>query len=274
LDKDVMIGNALIDMYVRCGLLGKAQETLDKLAVQDAASWNTLIAGYLEHENHEQALSCLHMMRSQRVSPNEITLTTILKSVGSIGFTAKGREIHSELMKKGYLESDLIVGNALIDMYARCGSLYTAQAVIDNMRSKEVIAWNALLSGGAQLGECENVVHIFNRMMGVGIRPNGITFISVLKACSRASFVSRGFTYFGNMTKDFGILPTLEHSNCIIHLLNCAGELGKAIEIVCQISQSDTMIWRSMLYSCRKWGNLKLALCIFEYSIGLKLKSA
>ena len=269
LDKDVMIGNALIDMYAGCGLLSKAQETLDKLPVQDAVSWNTLIAGYAEHEHYDQALSCLEQMQLERVSPNEITFTSILKSVANIGFTAKGQEIHSELMKKGYLESDLIVGNTLVDMYARCGSLHIAQEVLQRIQSREVVTWNALLSGYAQLGECENVFNIFDRMIGESIKPNGITFISVLKACSRTSLFFRGLTYFGNMSKDYGVLPTLEHNNCIIHLLNCAGELGKAVEMIYQFRCSDMMVWHSTLYACKNWGNLKLGRDIFEHSMSL-----
>ena len=269
LEKDVMLGNGLVDMYARCGALAAAQQVLEELPIRNVVTWSTLIAGYAEHEHYDQALSCLEQMQMERVSPNEITFTSILKSVANIGFTAKGQEIHSQLVKKGYLESDLIVGNTLVDMYARCGSLHIAHEVLQRIQSRQVVTWNALLSGYAQLGECENVFNIFDRMVGESIKPNGITFISVLKACSRTSLFFRGLTYFGNMSKDYGVLPTLEHNNCIIHLLNCAGELGKAVEMIYQFRCSDMMVWHSMLYACKNWGNVKLGRLAFEQAIQL-----
>eukprot|EP00250_Pteridium_aquilinum_P026415 c32973_g1_i1 orf=33-1175(+) len=133
LEKDVFVGNTLIDMYAKWGFLEKAQEVFDKLVTRDIVSWNTLLAGYAQHEHHNKAFSCFNQLKSQGFVPDAITFISILKAYDTVGATHKGQEIHVEIVKIGFLDTDHLVGNALVNMYARCGSLAEAKAVFDKL---------------------------------------------------------------------------------------------------------------------------------------------
>eukprot|EP00250_Pteridium_aquilinum_P020273 c24766_g7_i2 orf=1-354(-) len=118
-------------MYAKCGMLQKAQEVFDELSTRDLVSWNTLIAGYVDHGHGKEALSCFKQMQLRGFSPNAITFACILKACGSIRALEKGEEVHAHIMREHWLERDVVVGSALVDMYARCGALEKAQEVFD-----------------------------------------------------------------------------------------------------------------------------------------------
>ncbi|KAH7443284.1 hypothetical protein KP509_02G028500 [Ceratopteris richardii] len=140
------VGNALIDMYLKCGLIRKAHEVFNRLPNQDVVSWTALIAGYAKHGDAMFALNCLDEMQLKGVAPNAVTYVCCLIACGRIGDVEKGKEIHEEIVSKGLLET-LALGNALVDMYANCGFLKRALEVFDILPKRDVISWNALMSG-------------------------------------------------------------------------------------------------------------------------------
>eukprot|EP00250_Pteridium_aquilinum_P021071 c25021_g19_i1 orf=3-683(-) len=119
LKRNPFIGNALIDMYAKCGLLAKAQQVFEALPGRSVMSWNALITAYVEHGHCEKALECFEQMQSEGVHPNAVTFACSLKACGNIGASKKGSDIHAEIAKKGLLKGDLVLGNALVDMYAK-----------------------------------------------------------------------------------------------------------------------------------------------------------
>ena len=127
LGKDILLGSAVVDMYTKCGAMSKAQEVFDQLPIQDVVCWNALISGYAQHGPGEKALSCLDRMQRQGVSTDVVTFVCILKACCSIQAFEKGKEIHAEILKEGLLEKHVLVGNALVNMYTKCGELAKAQ---------------------------------------------------------------------------------------------------------------------------------------------------
>eukprot|EP00250_Pteridium_aquilinum_P018547 c24122_g25_i1 orf=2-316(+) len=104
-------------MYAKCGALAKAQEAFDSLPSGDVVSWTALIGGYAQHERCEEALRCFEQMKREGVSPNAVTYSCILKACGSVGEAEQGKLIHAEIVKKGLLGNDTVLGSALVDMY-------------------------------------------------------------------------------------------------------------------------------------------------------------
>jgi pentatricopeptide repeat protein len=199
-----------------------------------------------------------------------MTLSSGLKACGLIGAKAKGMEIHDYISQKGLLKKDVVLGTALVDMYAKCGLLGKAQGVFNTLPLRDVVLWNSLITGHARLGEIEDVLCLFERMRREGGKPNSITFVSVLNACSHAGLIERGHEYFEFMTKDCGIAPTIEHHTCMVDLLGRAGQIERAIATMKETTfHPNVVLWLTVLGSCRKWRNLELGRHAFEEVIKL-----
>ena len=271
LRSDNIIGNALIEMYSSCGLLEKAHEVFEKLSVQDIISWTVLIAGYIEHGQSRKALSLYETIKLNDISPDKITYCCALKACGSLAVRIKGEELHFEIVKLGFLERDIVIGNNLIDMYAKCGSVEESKRVFEKLHIRDTGSWNALISGYDQLGDCHNVLRTFDEILNESIKPDRITFLIVLNTCNRQCLYAMGEKYFDTMIEDYGIIPTLEHHTAMIDLLGRSGQLEKMIHMIEKLPFCpDAVVWHTLLSACRKWGHVELASQAFEQSLCLE----
>ncbi|KAI5069856.1 hypothetical protein GOP47_0016157 [Adiantum capillus-veneris] len=265
LQKDLAIGNTLVDMYAKCCLFGKARKVFDNLPVRDVISWTAMISGYSDSGDGEEALICLDKMQSEGVFPNAVTLVCALKACGSIGAIDRGQELHAEIERKGLLESDPNVSSTLVDMYARCGSLHIAQQVFDRLPARGVMSWNALIAGYVQIGQSENVFSIYDRMLRENLNPDPVTFLIVLNACSRTGLLSKSRTFFETMSNEHGLDPMLEHCSCVVDLLVRAGQLCEAAAVIKKVPLSSNFeMWHTVLGACRSWGNVEVGVEAFK----------
>lgn len=259
LGKELTLSNTLVHMYAKCGSLAFAQQVFDKLSVRDVVTWSNLIAGYAEQGYCVEALKRLEWMQLEGVSPDVITFACCLKACGSIGAISQGQELHYEIVRQGLHERDLMVGNALVDMYGKCGSLTLAREVFDSLPARDVVTWNALMSLFSQQGD-KNIFHVFDKMLGYGTRPDEATFSIVLSTCSRMALFDESQAYFELMSKLYHMVPTIEHHGCMIDLLSRSGELRKAVAVIKEMPFCPNLpVWRSVLGACRNWGNLEMA---------------
>ncbi|MCO5554424.1 hypothetical protein L7F22_007954 [Adiantum nelumboides] len=147
LDKNnVFVGNALVNLYAKCGALRTAQELFDKLHVRNEVSWTALLAGYAEHGFFKEAFSCFEQMQGEGIHPNAITFSSILKACANSRNLEKGQELHNLVLRDHLLADHIEVGNALVDMYAKCGAMQKAQEVFDELPTRDVVSWNALIT--------------------------------------------------------------------------------------------------------------------------------
>ncbi|KAI5080314.1 hypothetical protein GOP47_0005793 [Adiantum capillus-veneris] len=272
-DSDRVIGNVTVDMYAKCGLMEKAGEVLDRCLVRDVYTWNALIVGYVNQGVGEEALVCVEKMKHEGISPDEITQIYILKACSLIGAFDKVQELHEKLDEEGSLGSNLNLGVAMLDMYAKSGLIVKAQEVFCKLPFREVVAWNALLTGYALLGQNRQVSFICNEMVRNGKEPNTVTFVSILNSCSHTGLVVKGKAYFEAMTSDHGIVPELEHYTCIIDLLSRAGQLEEAVVVANQLPfHSNLVIWHTVLSACRQCGSVEFGSYAFEHALELDEK--
>ncbi|CAK9276750.1 unnamed protein product [Sphagnum jensenii] len=290
-DSDVRVGNALINMYVKCGSIKEARQMFDNMASHDAISWNTIIGGYAEHGaseeafrqvfdsmanrnviswtamiggfskdgDGEEAFSVFNQMQQEGIVPNTITFISILKLCASTAALLAGKRVHAIINQAG-LQADICVGNALVDMYAKCGSIVDAQKVFDKMHERDVVSWNAIITGYAQHGLGEDALQLYNQMQQEGLSPDSTTFVGVLSACSHAGLVYEGLQLFNSMCHDYSIIPTVEHYGCMVDLLGRAGLLNAAEGFIRSMPfEADASIWAAFLGACRIHSNVKLA---------------
>ena len=270
LEKDSVVGNALVDMYAKCGALRKAQEVFNEIQIRDVVSWNVLIAGYTQHGNGEEALTCLEDMKSNGFGPDAVTFLCILKACGILGAIEKGESIHNDIVRDGWLERHSLIGNALVDMYAKCGAIAKAQIVFDELPIQALVSWNSLIAGYAQVGKDELAFDTFNEMIRQGIVPDLITCTILLTTCSHSGLLEKGQMYFASMSTCFGIRPTVEHHTCVIDLFGRAGHFEKVQTLVDEMPYSENhTTWLTVLGACHKWTNVKLGKLAFDHSIQL-----
>ena len=192
LKKDIVLGNALIDMYGRCGMSKKAQEVMEELPVREVDTWSAVIAGYAQQEEYQEALSCFKKMRDEGISPNASIFICILKLSGATGDIDKGRQIHNEVASRGLLEKNIVLGNALVYMYAKCGMLAKAKQVLIELPARNIVTWSSLIAGYAQQGQGHEALECFTRMQREGISPNEVTLVCILKACGSIRAFDKG----------------------------------------------------------------------------------
>ena len=269
-----IFGSALVDMYARCGELVMAQNVFDKLHEHDIVSWTALISGYVGLGYAEKAFRCFEQMQLEGVSPNDVTFACILKACAILGNISQARRLYSHIKRKGLLENDS-VGIGLVDMYAKCGSLWRAQTMFDKLRFRNVVSWNAIISGYGQCGEHDMVVGLFNKLIEKGIVPNQVTFNIVLNVCSHSGLLDTGQLYFHIMSSFYGLMPTLEHYTCMVDLFARAGFFDKALTIIHKMPKIPDYfpVWTALLGACQKWGHVMLGKVAFRNALGFDEKN-
>ena len=183
LENDLILGNALVDMYATIGLLADAQHVFDMLQLRDQITWNARISGYAEHGDGNKALICFETMQNDGISPNAATFILCLRACGNIVAPEKGENIHREIIQRGLLEQDISLGNAIIDMYMKCGSIAMAQEVFKEFPSRDVISWTMLIARYVEHGFGKEALHCFAQFKYEGLSPDPIMFACILKAC-------------------------------------------------------------------------------------------
>ncbi|XP_057873032.2 pentatricopeptide repeat-containing protein At1g11290, chloroplastic-like [Cryptomeria japonica] len=255
---NLIVGNALVDMYAKCGSIDKAHELFDKLPQKNVVSWNAMIAGYAQNGYVEKALETFNRMQMACVKPNSTTFASILPACAKMGALEQGMDIHQCIMERGFL-SDIRVGNALVDMYAKCGSIDKARELFDKMPQKNVVSWNVMIAGYAQNGLCKDALKIFELIEHSGTYPDTVSFACVLCACSHAGLVNEGCTFFNHMSDPYCITPTVDHYVCMVDLLARAGYLEDCLNFIIKMPLKPVVgLWMSFLGACRAHMNIGL----------------
>ena len=272
-EKDVVLGNALVDMYTKCGFLETAEMVLKELPIRNVASWNALISGYVRHQRYHEAFDCFEKMRGSKKGcskPDAITFLCILQACGSIGAIHKGKQIHNEIVSMGFLKNNISLGNAVVDMYAQCGMLAIARQVLEELPFRDVASWNTLMSTYAHKGQPHEVLYCFEHMRSEGLSPNKVTLTSVLSACGRSGLSKEAETLFSYTTKRYGVIPNIEHHSCMVAIFGCVGHFSKAMSLMQYTPSLDNMVlWITLLGACKKWGNVELGTLVFDQVLQL-----
>ncbi|KAE9598734.1 putative tetratricopeptide-like helical domain-containing protein [Lupinus albus] len=254
------IGSALISMYSKCGDLVSARRIFDGMAERDVITWNAVISGYAQNGKADEAISFFHSMKDDCVNPNKITFTAVLSACASIGALDLGRQIDEYASQRGF-QHDIFVATALVDMYAKCGSLDSAQRVFQNMPRKNEASWNAMISALASHGKAKEALSLFQLMSdeGAGARPNDITFVGLLSACVHAGLVAEGYRLFDMMSTLFGLVPKIEHYSCMVDLLARAGNLYEAWDLIEKMPEKPDKVTLGALHgACRRQKNIEI----------------
>ena len=262
LEYELLVVNALVDMYARCGCLRQALLVFHQLFMRDVCSWNSLMTGYVQHDCGKEALECLRQMQNEGICPNDVTFICSLNACSCAGEVGKGKEIHSQIMTIGYFETKFQLGNMLVDMYAKCGMLADAEAAFGSLLVKDVVTWTSLIAGYVRHGLNEEAVQSFKQMRSENIDPNPVTFACILKTCGSVRAEEKGRQIHTDLTKK-GLEGDVLTGNALIDMYNKCGSLSHAEAIFNIMPAKDAVTWSTMMAGFLEHGHAKEAISLF-----------
>ncbi|KAL6203620.1 hypothetical protein ACLB2K_027320 [Fragaria x ananassa] len=265
LEENTHAKNSLISGYLSQGQVESARKMFDNMVAKDVASWSAMVAGFTKNGMYADALVIFQKMLSSQVSPNESALVSSLCACANLGALDQGKWIHAYIDRIGARIS-VTVGTALIDMYAKCGSIEPAYEVFRKMSQKDVVSWGAIISGFAIHGRAEKCFELLDDMVADGIHPNEVIFVGILSACSHAGYIERGYKCFDQMVHHYGIKPSIEHYGCMVDLLGRAGRLAEAEELIVSMPEEpNSVIWGAFLGACRMHSDVRRGNLAFKH---------
>lgn len=228
-----ILDNAVLDVYAKCGALASARRLFDGMPERDVFSWTTMAWALARSGCPQDAVAMFRaMVLSDDGEPNEATVVSVLHAVASTGSLACGKLLHSYAIKRGLSGSErVIVDNALIDVYGKCGEARLAFEVFDLLPDKDMISWGTVMRAMAVHGRCKEAMQLFSLMLRRGVRPDGAVFLGLLYACCHAGMVAQAMHFLGAMKRVYGIAPGREHYTCVLDDCGRAGRFDDVGEI-------------------------------------------
>lgn len=299
----VPLGNALIDMYVKCenmeaaeslfnkmtkktivswttmvvgyskhGRIDDAKKLFDEMPEKDVVPWNVMIGGYIQNKRCKDALAMFHEMQAMKIKPDEVTMVNCLSACSQLGALDIGIWIHHYITKHN-LSINVALGTALVDMYAKCGNIAKAIQMFHEIPSRNALTWTAIIVGLANHGNAHDAISYFWEMISVGLTPDEVTFVGVLSACCHGGLVNEARMIFTQMTSKFNIPPKCKHYSCMVDLLGRAGLLEEAEELIKSMPfKADEVVWGALFFACRIHRNIEMgeraAFKLFELDPG------
>ena len=268
---DVVSWTAMVSAYIYSDDVNEARYIFDMMPEKNLISWNTMMFGYIQNGKGiepnsihrmknlsysvDDALIFFYDMEQSKIKPDHFSYNCALAACANNEVLEQARAIHCRVIKRGF-ETDTGVGNALITIYGKCGSLSEAEKCFNNMACPDMISWNALSTCYSQNGRGNEVFRFYEKMWDSGVKPNHVAFISLLSACSYTGEVEKGQEFFDVMGKDHGISPGKEHYTCMVDLWGRAGLLYEAEALIKKMPvEPDATLWGALLGACKMHGD-------------------
>ncbi|CAN1159395.1 Pentatricopeptide repeat-containing protein At1g11290, chloroplastic [Linum perenne] len=273
----------IMNLYRKSGWIDEAQNLFNKLESVSLVTWSAVIAGYAESVNvakyellaHRCGIEALRNylnLRRLGLKPNQYTLSSIFTVCGKLLASEQGEQIHAQTIKSGFL-SNVVVGTALVTMYNKCGSIEEASKAFLEMSSRTVVSWTTMISSFAQLGRSQQALQLFEDMRLAGVKPNHLTFMGALAACSHAGMVDEALSYFQMMQNQYRIRPIMGHYGFMVDLYVRLGKLDEAYKVIQKMDfLPNKFIILLLISGCKHQANDEVRFDVAEKLLELKPK--
>lgn len=289
LHSNVFVGSALLDLYAKLSVIEEVQRAFDDIKIPNVVSYTSLISGYLKMERIQDALQVFDEMPERNIVswnamigglsqkghnedavhlfidmlregflPTQSTFPSAICAAANIASLGIGRSFHACAVKfLGKL--DVFVNNSLISFYAKCGSMEDSLVIFNKLVERNIVSWNAVLCGYAQNGRGKEAIGFYERMSSAGVKPNGVTLLSLLWACNHAGLVDEGYSYFNQARLDNPNMLKPEHYACLVDLLSRSGQFRRAEEFIRDLPFDPGIgFWKALLGGCQIHSNVEL----------------
>ncbi|PKI32513.1 hypothetical protein CRG98_047093 [Punica granatum] len=262
---DVQVGNILLTMYAKSSNLHDAFNAFEEVRKnENLVSWNAILSACMQHHEPMEVFRLFKLLLLSDMEPDYITLTTVIGAYAEIASLEMASQIHCYTIKLGMVQ-DVSVSNGLTDMYTKCGSLDTARSLFYDIEVPDVFSWSTLIVGYAQFGYAEEALKLYARMRSSGVKPDDVTFVGVLTACSHVGLVEEGWELYNSIETEHRIVPTREHCACMVDLLGRAGYLSEAKEFIQKlVHDPDIVVWKTLLAACKTYKDHEIGKWVAE----------
>ncbi|KAK9265938.1 hypothetical protein L1049_003462 [Liquidambar formosana] len=260
-DKDVISWTSLIVAYAKSGDMEAAARLFDGLPEKDMVAWTAMVTGYAQNGRPREALEYFERMQDVGVETDEVTLVGAISACAQLGAAKYANWVRDVAEQSGFGPTkNVVVGSALIDMYSKCGSVEDAYRVFEAMSERNVFSFSSMILGFAMHGRADAAMRLFHEMLKTETKPNRVTFVGVLTACSHVGMVEQGRHLFATMEECYGVSPSVDHYACMVDLLGRAGCLEEALKLIKKMPmEPHGGVWGALLGACRIHGNPDIA---------------
>ncbi|XP_056175181.1 pentatricopeptide repeat-containing protein At1g74600, chloroplastic [Syzygium oleosum] len=256
--EEITVGGALVMMYSKCGYLKLARRLLDLLPLWDDVACSSMISGYAQNGYIEEALLMFHKMLKANFAIDSFSISSVVQAVTLTNRSDIGTQLQSYAMKVG-LDSNVAVGSSLVAMYSKFGGINDCVKAFDQIESPDLIGWTTMIMSYARHGIGEEALRLFELMKRKKMRPDPVTFVGILSACSHSGLVEEGYFHFDSMVKDYGIKPNYRHYACMVDLLGRSGRLKEAERFISNMPvEPNALVWETLLAACKVHGDIEL----------------
>ncbi|KAL1196345.1 putative pentatricopeptide repeat-containing protein [Cardamine amara subsp. amara] len=254
LEKDTLVGNALISMYAKCGLMfPDAYTAFDCITDKDVVSWNAIIAGFSENKMMADAFRSFCRMLKESTEPNYATIANILPVSASMDKNIayrSGRQIHSYVAQRSWLQTHVFVCNSLVSFYLRVGRIEEAASLFTRMGSKDLVSWNVVIAGYASNCEWFKALQLFHKLVHKGdVSPDSVTIVSILPVCAQLANLTFGKEIHNYIMRHSYLLEDTSVGNALISFYARFGDTSAAYWAFSLISKKDIISWNAILDS-------------------------
>ncbi len=259
---NVFVCKSLVDMYAKFGSIEEAWTVFEKMPARNVVTWTTIILGHVQCHQWQKALELFEKMQQEGVQPDSVTFVGVLNACVSILALEEGRCVHQQIVEFG-CHSDVFVGNSLVDMYAKCGSIEDAWRVFNKMPSRNVVTWNAMVLGHVKCGQGQKALELFQQMQQKFLRPNSVTFVGVLKACANVAVIEEGRCVHQQIIQSCLESDVFVGSSLVDMYAKC-GSIEVAGKVFKKMPSRDVVSWTAMILGHMQCGQGQKALGLFQ----------
>ncbi|KDP26364.1 hypothetical protein JCGZ_17522 [Jatropha curcas] len=258
---DVFVGSSVLNLYAKCGKMDKAKVVFDKMVKKDVVSWTTMIIGFVQTGQASEAIAIYRRMQKEGIKGDGIATVGLIQACGSIGDSRLSLSVHGYIIRREIGMHNVLLQTSLVDMHAKNGQLERASLVFKEMKYKTVVSWGALISGFAQNGFAGKAVALLVEMQTFGFRPDSVSLISALSACSQVGYLKWGKSLHGYIVRRFHFEQV--SGTALIDMYAKCGALSCARALFYLIESKDLILWNAMISSYGIHGYGKEALSLF-----------
>ncbi|KAF2283153.1 hypothetical protein GH714_043483 [Hevea brasiliensis] len=271
-NRNLVTFNSMISGYVKCGLYDDACMIFNKMTATDLTTWNLMIRGYAENDCPDQAFSLFHQLQARGMKPDAVTIMSLLPACAQIASVHLVKQCHGYVVRACF--DDVHLEGALLDVYAKCGSIGYASKLFQSNAGRDLVIFTAMVGGYAMHGMGVEALGIFSHMLELGTKPDHIIITAVLSACRHAGLVDEGLKIFYSIEKLHGMSPTMEQYSCVVDLLARGGRIHDAYSFVTGMPiEANANVWGTLLGACRMYHEVELGRAVAEHLFKIEAKN-
>ncbi|KAM7253074.1 hypothetical protein ACFE04_025692 [Oxalis oulophora] len=261
LESNVYVGSSLVKMYSQCGKMEYAEKVFNALHKRNLVLCNAMLAGYSQNDYANEVLKLFSNIKADGFHPDDYTYTSILKACASLEFLEIGQQLHTVIVKDN-LASNLFVGNALVDMYAKSGAINEARRQFELMRNRDIVSWNAIIGGYVHEENEAEAFAMFQMMKLYGVLPDETSLASILDACASVKSFKLGKQVHCLSVK-YGLDTSLYSGSSLIDMYAKCGAIGSACKVLSNLTERSVASMNSLIAGYAQ-NNLEEAVILFQ----------